>query len=72
MNKYVYSICPNDEWPSIKTCIAPNISDAEDKIISKYCEKYELDDNNYDYLEFQEKLNSAGVVISDLYDIEEL
>lgn len=72
MNKYIYSFCTQEQWPEIRTVSANSINDAEDKIINKYCEKYEIDNNNVDYLEFQEKLNDLGIVISDLYDIEEL
>jgi hypothetical protein len=71
MNKYVYSICLQDEWPCLETVSASGIEEAEDKIIFKYCDKFEID-NNLDYLQFQEELNNLGIVISDLYDIEEL
>lgn len=72
MNKYIYSICPNDDWPTIESVMASSISDAEEKLISEYCEMFDIDDNNLDYLEFQELMNDRGVVFSDLYDIEEL
>lgn len=72
MNKYVYSICTQDQWPSIETVMASDISDAEDRIISEYCEMLDIDNNNMDYLQFQEMMNDHDIVISDLYDIEEL
>ena len=71
MNKYVYSVCNQESWPSIQTVMAPSISDAEDKIINEYCELLDINDN-MDYLEFQEMMNDHEIVISDLYDIEEL
>lgn len=72
MNKYVYSICTQDAWPSIETVMASGISDAEDRVISEYCEMLDIDNNNMDYLQFQEMMNDHDIVISDLYDIEEL
>ena len=72
MNKYIYSVCSNDDWPTIESVTASNISDAEDKIICKYCEIFEFDNNDLlDYREFQELMNDHDIVISDLYDIEE-
>lgn len=72
MNKYIYSVCANDNWPTIESVMASSISDAEEKLISEYCEMFDINDNNLDYLEFQEFMNDRGVVFSDLYDIEEL
>ncbi len=73
MNKYIYSICPSDEWPQIKTIMATGIEEAEEKVISKYSEYYDLNDNNWDFIQFRDELNEQRmVVISDLYDIEEL
>ena len=66
MNKYIYSVCDSDSWPVLNSVLANSITDAEDKVMMKY------DVDNKDYLEFQESMNNRGIVISDLYDIEEL
>lgn len=72
MNKYIYSICPQESWPTIESVMASSISDAEEKLMSEYCEMFDIDDNDLDYSDFQELMNDRGVVFSDLYDIEEL
>ena len=73
MNKYVYSICSGDEWPGIESVMGTSITDAEEKVIATYCDVMDIEDDGFDYREFQEYLNSEyNVVLSDLYDIEEL
>lgn len=70
MNKYIYSVCDSDGWPSLESIYGVSLQDAEDKIIMEYCDKYELETVD-DYPQLQENLNSEyGVVISDLYDYE--
>lgn len=75
MNKYVYSECPSDYWPSIKTVMAPSYNEAVDKLIQKFGNEFEddkiLDIDNIRHL--QEYLNDTYTfVLSDLEDIEEL
>ena len=75
MNKYVYSECPSDYWPAIKTIMAPSYNEAVDKLIQKFGNEFEddkiLDIDNIKHL--QEYLNDTYTfVLSDLEDIEEL
>ena len=72
MSKYIYSVCNVDSWPILQSITATGMSEAELKVIDKYCNLVEIKNDDLDYLEFQEKLNDLGIVISDLYDIEEL
>lgn len=75
MNKYIYSECPEDYWPSIQTLVARSYNDAVEKLIQKYADKFEDDSIlEYDSLKtLREYLNGKYTfVISDLEDIEEL
>ena len=75
MNKYIYSECPVDYWPSIQTLVARSYNDAVEKLIQKYADKFEDDSIlEYDSLKrLREYLNDKYTfVISDLEDIEEL
>lgn len=72
MSKFVYSVCPDDDWPHLETVVASGILEAEEKVINKYYNMFEIDNNSDDFHEFVEEMNVHGVVISDLYDIEEL
>lgn len=74
-NKYVYSECTQDYWPTIQTILAKSYQDAVEKLIDKYAKK--LDDDKIldfdEFLEFQEYLNQEYfIALSDLEDIEEL
>lgn len=72
MNKYIYSECSVEYWPEIKTIVANSLEDAEERLMSKYIEKYDLPD--YDnFKTFREGLNDIKeIALSDLYDIETL
>lgn len=75
MNKYVFSECTVDYWPTIETVMAKSYNDAVDKLINKYAEK--LDDDkilkfdNFD--SFREYLNEQyNIALSDLEIYEEI
>lgn len=76
MNKYIYSECPEDHWPSIQTLVARSYNDAVEKLIQKYADYFNDDfiSSEIDFMKhLQEYLNDKyGFVISDLEDIEEL
>lgn len=76
MNKYVWTECSQETWPEFKTIVARSYSDAVEKIIAKYGERFNDDTilnkiDNWKHL--KEHLNdSYYFVISELEDIEEL
>lgn len=75
MNKYLWSECPIEYWPSIKTIMAKSYNDSVEKIIDKYSK--ELDDDsilNYnDWESFREYLNDTyNIALSDLEIYEEI
>lgn len=76
MNKYVYSICDPDDFPYLETVVAKSYNDAVDKLIRKMCDEFE-DDNDITEIETLEDLqvylnDKYTIVISDLYDVEDL
>lgn len=75
MITFIYSYCPPDEFPEILTITGQSYNDAVNKLIQKFVDKYDTDDeivNIEDFIALQEYLNETyGVVISDLYDIED-
>lgn len=76
MNKYVYSECPEDYWPEVKTIVAASYEDAVEKLINKYANEFDDDTiargfDDFKYL--REYLNDTYTfAISDLIDIESL
>ena len=76
MNKYVYSVCTSDDFPYLDTISGQSYNDAVNKLIQKYIDKYDDDDKIVDIEDFddlQVHLNEYhDLVISDLYDIEDL
>ena len=75
INKYIYSECTQDYWPTIKTLQAKSYNDAVDKLIEKYFT--ELDDDYIagisEYDDLREYLNSNyTIALSDLEIIDEL
>lgn len=75
MNKYVFSECTTDYWPSIETIMAKSYNDAVDKLINKYAEKLDddkiLEFDNFD--SFREYLNDQySIALSDLEIYEEI
>ena len=75
MNKYIYSICYSDSWPNIESISGKSYSDAVEKLVEKFTDKFE-DDNiaKIDNMEdLQDYLNyNHEIVISDLTDYEAL
>lgn len=70
MNTYIYSICTPDNYPEIKKVYADSILNAEEKLIDKYSNRYDLECD--DFLELQEKLDhDRDIMISDVYNVEE-
>lgn len=74
MNKYVYSeMC---DFPEIKTIMGKSYKDAVERLINKYVEQYENDDElpKIDNLEDLQLYMSDNydVELSDLIDIDEL
>lgn len=76
LNKYIYSECPIDYWPSIKTIMAKSYNDAVEKLIMQYGN--ELDDDSIidsieDWKQLREYLNDEySIALSDLEIYEEL
>ena len=76
MINFVYSICQDDEFPYLETLTAQSYQAGVDKLIQKFIDKYDDDDKITDiddFYDLQVYLNDKyNVVISDLYDIEDL
>ena len=75
MNKYVFSECTVDYWPTIETVMANSYQNAVDKLIDKYAK--ELDDDNIlkfdEFKLFREYLNEQySIALSDLEIYEEI
>ncbi len=75
MNKYVFSECTVDYWPTIETVMANSYQDAVDKLIDKYAK--DLDDDNIlkfdEFKLFREYLNEQySIALSDLEIYEEI
>ena len=72
MNKYVYSECSADYWPEICTVMGKSLEDAEERVMAKYSQEYDLPDYPT-FKTFREALNDEKeIALSDLYDIETL
>ena len=75
MNKYVFSECTVDYWPTIETVMANSYQDAGDKLIDKYAKDLD-DDNILKFDEFKllrEYLNDQySIALSDLEIYEEI
>lgn len=75
MNKYVYSECPQEYFPVIKTIMAKSYNDAIERLINRYSDQLEDDNiaNLNDLKSLREYLNEEySIVLSDVEDIEEL
>lgn len=75
MNKYVFSECTVDYWPTIETIMANSYQNAVDKLIDKYAK--DLDDDNIlkfdEFKLFREYLNEQySIALSDLEIYEEI
>ena len=75
MNKYVFSECTVDYWPTIETVMANSYQNAVDKLIDKYAKDLD-DDNILKFDEFKllrEYLNEQySIALSDLEIYEEI
>ena len=72
MSKYVYAEATQDYYPSIQTVVANSYHDAVEKVMEKYCNKYD-DLNVDDWESFREDLSASYLIdLSDLEDYEEL
>lgn len=72
MNKYIIPICDiqaGEVWNEVIT--ATSLQDCKDKIISKFSERYDLDDT-VSYNELIKDLDNIDVLIGRIKDIEEL
>lgn len=71
MSNYIYAIAYDDNV--IKTISAGSIKNAEEKIIEKYREVYEIDEEFDNYHEFKDYMwGEFEVLISNPQDIEAL
>lgn len=75
MDKYVFSECTTDYWPTIETVMANSYQNAVDKLINKYAK--DLDDDNIlkfdEFKLFREYLNEQySIALSDLEIYEEI
>lgn len=64
MNKYVYS--EMYDFPEIKTIMGKSYNDAAERLINKYVEKYENDEN----LPKIDNLEDLQIYMSDTYEVE--
>lgn len=75
MNKYIYSICEPDDFPYIDTVVAKSYSYAVDKLIKRFVDRFDDDDQITEigtFEDLQVYLNSKyTIVISDLYDVDD-
>lgn len=75
INKYVVAVCnvdSGDEGPWIETCSATSLKDAEDKLIMRFTEDYDLSYAS-DWKSFLEIADQeAGLLFGDIQDIETL
>lgn len=70
MNTYIYGISTPDGYLEIKKVYANSILNAEEKLIDKYSNRYDLECD--DFLDLQEKLDhDRDIMISDVYNVEE-
>jgi len=75
MNKYIYSICEPDDFPYMDTVVAKSYSHAVDKLIKRFVDRFDDDDQITEigtFEDLQVYLNSKyTIVISDLYDVDD-
>lgn len=72
MNTYLFPICDvNDNIVWIEKIRARNLTTAKEKLVQMLMEDYEEYDLPDDLREMERILNSKGIVLGELYDIEE-
>ena len=75
MTKYIYSECPADYCPTIKSIFANSYDDAVEKLIEQYSNEFEDDEiaKLSEFKTLREYLNDTyTLVLSDLEDYETL
>lgn len=72
MNTYLFPICDvKDNIVWIEKVRARNLSSAEEKLVQMLMEDYEEYDLPDDMSEIERILSSKGIILGELYDIEE-
>jgi hypothetical protein len=71
MTTFVYAI-DGDDGNHLKTITAQSRKAAEEKIIERLRDKYDIDDEFDSYREFQREILDYDISISDLVDIDTL
>lgn len=72
MNTYLFPICDvNDNIVWIEKIRARNLTTAKEKLVQMLMEDYEEYDLPDDLREMERILNSKGIILGELYDIEE-
>ena len=73
MDKFVYAVCDEAKGTNeVKTIYARNFTDAQDRIIKNYWDKYEdLKEDNWNAF-LDELCDTHSIIISDVLEIDEL
>lgn len=72
MNTYLFPMCDvKDNIAWIEKILARNLTSAEEKLIRLLMEDYEEYDLPDDMSEIKRILSSQGIILGELYDIEE-
>lgn len=74
MTKFIYAYVDDDSGvPEIRSIMAKDYEDAQDRLIEKYFNKYDDLEDGSDYSEFTNELfDKHGINLSEIYDIEAL
>lgn len=73
MNKYIYAVSSADYYPQIESIYGTSFTDAEERIINKYIEKFDITREFVDFEDFRDWMNEHyNIDFSDIEDIEEL
>jgi hypothetical protein len=73
MTTYIYAVCDQDCHNQIKTVNARSLKDAQEKIIEKFRDDLELDEEFYNWQEFIEFMSEHDMDITPtIQDIETL
>jgi hypothetical protein len=71
LSKYVYAVGSYETRPQVKTIFGTSYNDAEERIIEKYIEKYDIDTDFSTYEEFCDWMNeNLGIDFSDVEDYD--
>lgn len=72
MNTYLFPMCDvKDNIAWVEKILARNLASAEEKLIQLLIEDYEEYDLPDDMSEIKRILSSQGIILGELYDIEE-